>query len=309
MRTWAAKIFNGITLLGLGGVLIAFFINGRIDQYLHPQFRLWELAGGIGFCVAGAIYLVTKKSMDCCVDGQCIHSNPRSPVRAMMALSVITVPLVAGAVLSKDSYDQQAILNRGFVQDASGLPLRNVAKDATPATNPNQPAIPSEALGGDKDESASASAIEPPLPQDGSGNTASQDTTGQGSKDDGSEQYLPRAEDGNVALEVSDLLYSQTEESLRKLFSGKTIEVIGQYLPGADKSEFRIVRMFIWCCAADARPISVPVKTQGPVQIADMSWVKVIGQPEFEPNGDRTKVVLKAAQVLPTDPPAEAMLY
>ena len=67
--------------------------------------------------------------------------------------------------------------------------------------------------------------------------------------------------------------------------------------------------MFIWCCAADARPISVPVKTQGPVQIADMSWVKVIGQAEFEPNGDKTKVVLKAAQVLPTDPPAEAMLY
>ena len=305
MRTWAAKIFNGITLLGLGGVLIAFFINGRIDQYLHPQFRLWEVFGGIGFCVSGAIYLVTKKSMDCCVDGQCIHSNPRSPVRAMMALGVITVPLIAGTVFSKDSYDQQAILNRGFVQDASGLPLRNVAKNATPAKDPNQPVIPSAALGGDKDENS----IEPPLPQDGSGNTTSQNTPGQDSKDDGSEQYLPRAEDGNIALEVSDLLYSETEESLRKMFSGKTIEVIGQFLPGADKSEFRIVRMFIVCCAADARPISVPVKAQGPVSVADMSWVKVIGQPEFVANGDRTKVVLKAAQVQPTDPPAEAMLY
>ena len=305
MRTWAAKIFNGITLLGLGGVLIAFFINGRIDQYLHPQFRFWELLGGIGFCVAGAIYLVTKKSMDCCVDGQCIHSNPRSPVRAMMALGVITVPLIAGTVFSKDSYDQQAILNRGFVQDASGLPLRNVAKEATPAKDPNQPAIPSAALGGDNDENS----VEPPLPQDGSGNTVAKNSAGQDSKDDSSEQYLPRAEDGNVALEVSDLLYSETEESLRKLFSGKTIEVVGQFLPGSDKSEFRIVRMFIWCCAADARPISVPVKAQGPVSVADMSWVKVIGQPEFVANGDRTKVVLKAAQVQPTDPPAEAMLY
>jgi uncharacterized membrane protein YcgQ (UPF0703/DUF1980 family) len=305
MRTWAAKLFNGITLLGLGGVLIAFFINGRIDQYLHPQFRLWELAGGIGFCVAGAIYLVTKRSMDCCVDGQCIHSNPRSPVRAVMALGVIAAPLIAGTVFSKDSYDQQAILNRGFVQDVSGLPVRNVAKDVPPAKDPNQPAIPSAALGGDNDENS----MEPALPQDGTGNTASQNGTGQDAKDDGSEQYLPRADDGNVALEVSDLLYSETEESLRKMFSGKTIEVIGQYLPGADKSEFKIVRMFIVCCAADARPISVPVKTQGPVSIADMSWVKVIGQPEFVANGDRTKVIIKAAQVQPTDPPAEAMLY
>jgi uncharacterized membrane protein YcgQ (UPF0703/DUF1980 family) len=309
MRTWAAKCFNGITLLGLGGVLIAFFINGRIDQYLHPQFRLWELFGGIGFCISGAIYLVTKRSMDCCVDGQCIHSNPRSPVRAVVALGVIAVPVIAGTVFSKDSYDQQAISNRGFVQDASGLPLRNVVKEATPAKNPNQPAIPSEALGGDKDESASASSTEPPLPQDGNGSTAGQNGTGQDSRGDSSEQYLPRAEDGNVALEVSDLLYSETEASLRKVFSGKTIEVIGQYLPGSDKSEFKIVRMFIVCCAADARPISVPVKMEGPVSVPDMSWVKVIGQPEFVPNGDRTKVVIKGAQVQPTDPPAESMLY
>jgi uncharacterized membrane protein YcgQ (UPF0703/DUF1980 family) len=108
---------------------------------------------------------------------------------------------------------------------------------------------------------------------------------------------------------VSDLLYSQTEESLRKMFSGKTVEVIGQYLAGSDKSQFKIVRMFIVCCAADARPISVPVKAAGPVSVADMSWVKVIGQPQFVKNGDKTTVMLKAAQVVPTDPPAEAMLY
>jgi len=306
MRTWAAKVFNGITLLGLGGVLIAFFISGRIDQYLHPQFRLWELFGGIGFCVAGALYLVTKKSMDCCIDGQCIHSNPRNPVRAIVALGVITVPLVAGTVFSKDSYDQQAILNRGFVQDASGLPVRNVVKDATAAAkDPNQPVIPSAALGGDKDENPNP--LEPPLPQDGSGNPAGQNSAD--AKDDGSEQYLPRAADGNIALEVSDLLYSETEESLRKMFSGKTIEVIGQFLPGAQKSEFKIVRMFIVCCAADARPIAVPVQADAPVSVSDMSWVKVIGQPEFVTNGDRTKVVLKAASVEPTDPPADAMLY
>jgi len=305
MRTRAAKVFNGITLLGLGGVLITFFINGRIDQYLHPQFRLWELGGGIGFCIAGAIYLVTKKSVDCCIDGQCIHSNPRSPVRAMVAMGVIAVPLVAGTVFSKDSYDQQAILNRGFVQDASRLPVRNVAKEANAAKDANQPVIPSSALGGDKDENS----IEPPLPQDGNGTPASQSPAGQDAKDDGSEQYLPRAADGNIALEVSDLLYSESEESLRKMFTGKTIEVIGQLMPGSQKNEFKIVRMFIVCCAADARPIAVPVQAQGPVSIEDMTWVKVIGQPEFVASGDRTKVTIKAARVEPTDPPADAMLY
>ncbi|MBV9273109.1 MAG: TIGR03943 family protein [Verrucomicrobia bacterium] len=302
MRRWAAKLFNGATLLGLGGVLVAFFLNGRIDQYLHPQFRPWVLAGGIGFCIAGAVYLVTRKSMDCCIDGQCIHGNPRNPVRAVVAFGVIALPLVAGSVLSKDSYDQQAILNRGFVQDGSRLPVRSSVK------NPDQPVIPSTALGGDKDQSS----VEPPLPQD---NSAGPDPLGSGQGqnpspgDDSSDQYLPRAADGNVALEVSDLLYSEAEQSLRKTFTGKTIEVIGQCLPASDKTQFKLVRMFIVCCAADARPISVPVKLDKPVSVPDMSWVKVIGQPEYVTSGDKTKVVLKAASVAPTDPPAEAMLY
>src|SRR5260370_14520279 len=160
-------------------------------------------------------------------------------------------------------------------------------------------------LGGDKEENPKT--LETALTKDGSGNTADQNSAD--AKDDGSEQYLPRAADGNIALEVSDLLYSETEESLRKMFSGKTIEVIGQFLPGAQKSEFKIVRMFIVCCAADARPIAVPVQADAPASVADMSWVKAIGQPEFLANGNPTKVVLKAAPLHPTDPPADAMLY
>src|SRR5260370_4356738 len=199
--------------------------------------------------------------MDCCIYGQCIPSNPRNPVRAIVALGVITVPLVAGTVFSRDIYDEQAILNRGFVQDASGLPVRNVAKNATAAAkDSNQPVIPSTALGGDKDENPNP--LEPPLPQDGSGNTAGQNSSD--AKDDGSEQYLPRAADGNMALEVSDLLYSETEESLLKMFSGKTIEVIGQFLPGAQKSKFKIIRMFIVCFTPHARPIPAPAPPTTP---------------------------------------------
>ena len=41
---------------------------------------------------------------------------------------------------------------------------------------------------------------------------------------------LPKAEDGNAALEVTDLLYAETQEPLRKTITGKTVEVVGQYL-------------------------------------------------------------------------------
>jgi uncharacterized repeat protein (TIGR03943 family) len=305
MRLLAAKFLNGITLLGLGGVLISFCLKGRIDQYLHPQFRPWVLVGGIVFCIAGTVYLMAKKSMDCCVDGECVHTTRQSPWRAATAFGVIVLPLAAGTYLSKDGYDKQVVLNRGFVQDVGKLPTRNTK------SSPQQ-TIPPGALGADQDERASA---EPPLPQNPGAPPkdlakANEPPQTSGNADDGSAQYLPRAADGNVMLEVTDLLYGENEESLRKEFTGKTVEVIGQYLPGSKPNEFKIVRMLIVCCAADARPIAVPVQAQKPVSIADMSWVKVIGTPEFQENGGtKAKVTFKATEIEPTDPPQDAMLY
>ena len=39
MRVELFSLVNGITLIGLGVVLLDFFFTGRLDQYLHPQFR------------------------------------------------------------------------------------------------------------------------------------------------------------------------------------------------------------------------------------------------------------------------------
>jgi hypothetical protein len=136
----------------------------------------------------------------------------------------LLVPLVTGAALSKDGYDQQLVLNRGFVQDVTKLP----APAARPPVAQNP--IPPAALGADIDETASA---EPPLPQDAP--TAAPAPSGQTQATKGpaadpnvpgtqsSDQYLPVAPDGNIALEVTDLLYGEAEESLRKMFTGRTV--------------------------------------------------------------------------------------
>jgi uncharacterized repeat protein (TIGR03943 family) len=295
MRSNMAKLFNSLTLLGVGAVLLSFSLTGRIDAYLHPMFRPVVLVGGILFCFAGAIYLVTKKSRDCCVDGECVHTTKINPLRSLAALGVLVLPLTAGAILSPDQFDAQVVQNRGIVQDVSNLPVKPTIAVTNQGPNPVAPG----SLGSDSDETAS----QPPLPQDSP-------TPADGNQeDDSSAQYLPKAADGNVALEVTDLLYSQTEESLRKMFTGRTIEVIGQFMPGQTGNQFRIVRMFIVCCAADARPISVAVESKEPPKVADMAWVKVIGKAEFVEEGNRAKVTLRADAVEPTDPPADAMLY
>jgi uncharacterized repeat protein (TIGR03943 family) len=311
MRAKLCNLLNGITLIGLGVVLLDFFFTGRLDQYLHPQFRPWALVGGVIFCLAGIVYAAAKNTSQCCIDGECVHQNTTSIARSVMAFSILFVPLAAGVAISKDSYDQHAILNRGFVEDMTKLPGRTTAP---PIAVTNEPVIPPQALGADKDEST----LEP-LPQDRSAGLPSQDMASDAgtdqanpavpSPDEGSAQYLPKAADGNVALEVTDLLYGEAEDSLRKMFSDKTIEVIGQYLPGSDPKQFKLVRMFIVCCAADARPLAVPVEVSAPSTASEMGWVKVTGKAAYSKTGDRVRVVLKADSVESTDPPAEAMLY
>jgi uncharacterized repeat protein (TIGR03943 family) len=310
MRAKVCSILNGITLIGLGAVLLDFYFTGRLDQYLHPQFRPWTLVGGIIFCLAGIVYAGAKTTADCCVEGECVHRNSNSLLRSGLAFSVLFVPLAAGVALSKDSYDQHAVLNRGFVEDMSTLPGRS----SVPAQNhSNNQVIPPQALGADNDERASE-----PLPQDTPSSQPNQTGAVAGDQanpnvpspdEQGGEQYLPKAADGNVALEVTDLLYGESEESLRKMFTDKTVEVVGQYLPGSDGNQFKLVRMFIVCCAADARPLAVPVQISVPTNATEMGWVKVIGKPTYSKNGERVHVVLKADKVEPTDPPAEAMLY
>jgi uncharacterized repeat protein (TIGR03943 family) len=311
MRVKVSNFVNGITLIGVGGVLLDFFFTGRLDQYLHPQFRVWTLVAGVLFCVIGVVYAAAKSTSQCCIDGECVNQNANSPLRSLVAFLVLFVPLAAGVALSKDSYDQHAVLNRGFVQDITKLPSRS---GSLTVQIPNDQVIPPQALGADMDERVSE-----PLPQDTPGappdpKAAANDGTGQAnpavpSSDDTGSQYLPKAADGNVALEVTDLLYAEAEDSLRKMFADRTIEVIGQYLPGADAKQFKLVRMFIVCCAADARPLAVPVEVSGPATATEMGWVKVVGKAVFTQKGDHAHVVLKADKVESTDPPAEAMLY
>lgn len=308
MRAEVSRYVNGITLIGVGGVLLAFWLNHRIDQYLHPQFRPGVLAGGILLVVAGTLYCLTKGARRCCVAGECVHEANQSPARSVVASGVLLVPLVAGSVASKDAFDQNAVLNRSVVQDASVLVARSSSASRQPAVA--VPQIPSAMLGGDIDEAASKNAAPAGTVAPASGGAAAADPNvpGEGDTAD-SENYLPRSADGNVVLEVTDLLYGEAEPSLRKVFAGKTVEVVGQYLPSKQGQHFKLVRMLIVCCAADARPMIVNVEPAGPVQEADMAWVKVVGKPLYQEVDGKTRVTLRADAVMPTDPPADAMLY
>lgn len=115
--------------------------------------------------------------------------------------------------------------------------------------------------------------------------------------------------DDNIAVEITDLLRAETVEPLRNLLAGKNVAVVGQFVAGPTEQNFRLTRMFIWCCAADARPIHVTVEVSTPAYVPDFQWVRVIGRPEYSIDGGHPHLLVKAYSVVPIKAPKDAMLY
>ena len=116
-----------------------------------------------------------------------------------------------------------------------------------------------------------------------------------------------------MPLQVIDMLYAVQMPSYRSEFEGKDVELIGQFVPmttGNPKGDrFQAIRMFITCCAADAKPVGVTIQYPKPVNISEMGWVKVTGKPTFPMEGGRRTAVIEATKVEECPAPKEPFVY
>jgi uncharacterized repeat protein (TIGR03943 family) len=123
----------------------------------------------------------------------------------------------------------------------------------------------------------------------------------------------PKNEAGQIKAQNIDLIFAAEEPAMRADFEGKQLELIGQFMPAEpDRSKadrFHLVRMFVICCAADARPVAVPVQIAQPQTVAEMSWVRVVGKATFPVEGERTVPLVIAESITLCDPPEEAFIY
>ena len=104
-----------------------------------------------------------------------------------------------------------------------------------------------------------------------------------------------------------------TREQATRLSTDTDVQLIGQLMPDKTSASqgvrFKAVRMFMYCCAADSRPVATVVEADKMPDFPEMTWIKIIGTPSFPVENGRRVSVLKAEKVEKTDPPEEATLY
>jgi uncharacterized repeat protein (TIGR03943 family) len=118
---------------------------------------------------------------------------------------------------------------------------------------------------------------------------------------------------GAMPIQVIDLLYAVQMPSYREEFEGKQVEMTAQFVPlttGNPKGDrFQAIRLFITCCAADAKPVGVTVQYDKPLKVSEMGWVKITGTPTFPMEGGKRTAVLVADKVEECPAPDEPFVY
>ena len=128
------------------------------------------------------------------------------------------------------------------------------------------------------------------------------------------EAQVPKSKEGNFILDVPEIYYTAGDAEVQKVIAGQSIETVAQVLPekvnNEDGHRLRIFRLLVQCCAADARPYSVPVDfgKKAP-DFKEMSWVKVTGKMSFRKEGDQTVPVIEATDIEETTAPENSMIY
>ena len=124
------------------------------------------------------------------------------------------------------------------------------------------------------------------------------------------EKYRPRNKEGNFELGVEELYYSSADPEYAKVMKGQGVETVGQIVKDTSSTEpgrWRVFVLQMTCCAADARPVSLPVVFQPPVPagLQEMGWFKLTGQIDYVEERGIPVAVLRATSAQPSLRPKE----
>ena len=324
MQSLFARWLPAATLATWSAVLLYFHFTKAMNSMLAPEFRAYALVAAVVLGVMALSFVVFKGDATCCSSGECGHGLSRLASGKLITFFILLVPIVVAARYTPRegfSFSKTLVENRGT--DTTWQPsfTRPTAKPAAaksaPATSLEQ--IPNAVPPAPDGTSAvrqpadltlpTKYGSQPPAPPATAPATGSQPPAGESKI----AVYLTRTPDGTIVAEVLDLLSAAQDNLLRKDFEGQRVQLIGQFMPdssnNAEGKRFKAVRMFMTCCAADARPVATLVEAEKLPAFPEMTWVKITGTASFPVETGRRISVLKAEKVEKAEPPAEAMIY
>jgi len=240
------------------------------------------------------------------------HHDDETPVSLAVNYSILLIPVVAAALLTPDAFSIHAVSNNAVLGEASEtvreeLALGNRKRQANEATGaaigavPDSPPSPSDPSDPQPSDAPPAPPAEPPV-----------DPYAFTEAD--LENLLDKTEAGEYKITIPEIFYTGGDAALQKVLQGKPFETTGQAMKETKANDLgnrmRVFQLFMECCAADARPLSVPVEfAAGLPDFKEMRWYRVRGSLDFEMRNDVSVPVFRASTLDEIDAPAGGNFY
>jgi len=277
----------------IGGIMCYFVASGRIDgqnpqsPYVTGWFKVLVLCGGLAIMVMGVFnWLMRNRTVDCGHDhgGDADsenHALPGQPAayphthEGSVLGRAVTLLLLSGSVAAATMLTPDQLSSR-YVQ------------------------FKAASYGNDRNSAARLAKESPGL--------AAAKAQG-GFTLEKVEQYLKRTPEGNFPLSVMNLHYMSADPEYATVMEGQMVETTGQVVkdeinPGP--GHLRVVTMQVTCCAADARPYSIPIVFEGKLpDYVEMGWYNITGKLEFTRERGMKMAMLKATNLTATVRPPE----
>ncbi|MGI8602708.1 MAG: TIGR03943 family putative permease subunit [Verrucomicrobiales bacterium] len=301
----------GTVLVALwGAVMVYFFATGRVTHYLTGSgtFRIQCLLTGLALCVLAAFNFLTARrreaphgprpptadaeaeAAECAEDHDHVHDES-SWIGKVISFLVLAVPLATAALYSPDRYSDT------FTR----LKVNAVATTSTAALGSGGIDL--------RKRSASSDAV---VPSGAEKKAAAPAAPGAFSVEELERLSGGRSPEGNIRLQLVELFYmpAQTPD-VRDVVASQPIETVGQAIKDTNNpARMRLFRLMMTCCAADARPISIPVEfVDAAPEWREMNWYKVAGTIEYRDENGTPTAVLKAKSVTSEKPPRNQMMF
>ncbi|TDU73087.1 uncharacterized membrane protein YcgQ (UPF0703/DUF1980 family) [Prosthecobacter fusiformis] len=232
----------------------------------------------------------------------------------IVAILILALPITVAAFLTPDRPSEHWVMNKGVYNQnyastarADEFTLRGDGNKPSralpkPVPMPDTPLPPPDKF--NDPEAVTKAASAPAKEAQSYGSFTLEDL----------KQQVPQNSKGEFVLEVPEIYYTGGDLEVQRVITGQAIETTAQILPekvnNADGHRLRIFRMLVQCCAADARPYSVPVDFgEKAPDLKEMTWVKISGTMSYEKEGDQTVPVIKVTGVEETTAPDNTMIY
>ena len=110
-----------------------------------------------------------------------------------------------------------------------------------------------------------------------------------------------------VPMEVTDLITVSHSPEQIKAFTGRQVRTVG-FVVGPSGQSQKLVRWIMWCCAADAQPVSIELGGNVSGSWKDTQWIEVIGTAEFPSTLGHVIPQIDVTSMKPTQEPDEPYL-